>query len=56
VVLLHLDTGTGEIWEPQIAALAKAGFRAIAFDRQGGERAPRIRPPVRSPVTSPTIT
>ena len=35
VVLLHPNTGTSEIWEPQIAALAKAGFRAIAFDRRG---------------------
>ena len=35
VVLLHPNTGTSEIWEPQIAALARAGFRAIAFDRRG---------------------
>jgi len=35
VVLLHPNTGTSEIWEPQIAALERAGFRAIAFDHRG---------------------
>ena len=35
VVLLHPNTGTSEIWEPQVAALARAGFRVIAFDRRG---------------------
>jgi pimeloyl-ACP methyl ester carboxylesterase len=35
VVLLHPNTGTIAVWEPQIAALAQAGYRAIAFDRRG---------------------
>jgi pimeloyl-ACP methyl ester carboxylesterase len=35
VVLLHANTGTSESWEPQIVALTKAGYRAIAFDRRG---------------------
>jgi pimeloyl-ACP methyl ester carboxylesterase len=38
VVLLHANTGTSEIWEPQIEALSKAGYRAIAFDRRGWGR------------------
>jgi pimeloyl-ACP methyl ester carboxylesterase len=35
IVLLHPNTGTVEIWEPQIAAFAAAGYRVIAFDRKG---------------------
>ena len=35
IVLLHPNTGTVEIWQPQIAALAAAGYRVIAFDRKG---------------------
>src|SRR5579864_8403216 len=35
VILLHPNTGTSETWEPQIAALSHAGYRAIAFDRRG---------------------
>jgi len=35
VVLLHPNTGTVAIWEPQIAAFAQAGYRVIAFDRCG---------------------
>jgi pimeloyl-ACP methyl ester carboxylesterase len=35
IVLLHPNTGTIEIWEPQIAAFAQAGYRVIAFDRRG---------------------
>ena len=35
VVLLHPNTGTVEIWEPQIDAFARAGYRVIAFDRKG---------------------
>jgi pimeloyl-ACP methyl ester carboxylesterase len=35
IVLLHPNTGTAEIWEPQIAGLAHAGYRVIAFDRRG---------------------
>ena len=38
VVLLHPNTGTSEIWEPQIATLERAGFRVIAFDRRGWGR------------------
>jgi pimeloyl-ACP methyl ester carboxylesterase len=35
VVLLHPNTGTVAIWEPQIASFAQAGYRVIAFDRRG---------------------
>ena len=35
IVLLHPNTGTVEVWEPQIAAFAAAGYRVIAFDRKG---------------------
>jgi len=35
IVLLHPNTGTVEIWQPQIAAFATAGYRVIAFDRKG---------------------
>jgi pimeloyl-ACP methyl ester carboxylesterase len=41
IVLLHPNTGTVEIWEPQIAGFAEAGYRVIAFDRRGwGESVP----------------
>ena len=35
IVLLHPNTGTVEIWQPQIAAFAQAGYRVVAFDRRG---------------------
>ena len=35
VVMLHPNTGTSEVWSDQSRALAKAGYRAIAFDRRG---------------------
>lgn len=35
VVLLHPNTGTVVVWEPQLAALSQAGYRVIAFDRRG---------------------
>lgn len=35
LVLLHPNTGTIEIWQPQIAPLSEAGYRVIAFDRRG---------------------
>jgi pimeloyl-ACP methyl ester carboxylesterase len=35
VVLMHPITGTSEVWQPQIAPLAAAGYRVIAFDRRG---------------------
>jgi len=35
LVLLHPNTGTVEIWQPQIAPFAAAGYRVIAFDRRG---------------------
>jgi pimeloyl-ACP methyl ester carboxylesterase len=38
IVLLHANTGTSEIWEPQIPVFAKAGYRVIAFDRRGWGR------------------
>jgi len=35
VVLMHAITGTSESWQPQIATLAKVGYRVVAFDRRG---------------------
>jgi pimeloyl-ACP methyl ester carboxylesterase len=35
IVLLHSNTGNSDIWQPQIAAFAGAGYRVIAFDRRG---------------------
>ena len=35
VVLMHPITGTSESWQPQIAILAKAGYRVVAYDRRG---------------------
>jgi pimeloyl-ACP methyl ester carboxylesterase len=35
VILLHANTGTSEAWQKQLPVLAKAGYRAIAFDRPG---------------------
>ena len=35
ILLLHPNTGTVEIWQPQITAFAEAGHRVIAFDRRG---------------------
>jgi pimeloyl-ACP methyl ester carboxylesterase len=35
IVLLHPNTGTVEIWEPQIGGFSQAGYRVIAFDRRG---------------------
>jgi pimeloyl-ACP methyl ester carboxylesterase len=38
IVLLHSNTGNSDIWEPQMAAFVKAGYRVIAFDRRGWGR------------------
>jgi pimeloyl-ACP methyl ester carboxylesterase len=38
VLLLHSTTGTSVSWEPQIMALAGAGYRVIAPDRSGWGR------------------
>jgi pimeloyl-ACP methyl ester carboxylesterase len=35
IVLLHSNTGTSAVWEKQIAAFSRAGYRVIAFDRRG---------------------
>jgi pimeloyl-ACP methyl ester carboxylesterase len=35
LVLLHANTGNSSIWEPQVGAFARAGYRVIAFDRRG---------------------
>ena len=35
IMLLHPNTGTVAIWEPQIAGFSQAGYRVIAFDRRG---------------------
>jgi len=47
VVFLHAITGTSETWAPQVAALSKAGYRLIAFDRRGWGRS------IASPATGP---
>ena len=35
VVFLHANTGTSEIWAPQVVAFTRAGYRTITFDRRG---------------------
>lgn len=35
VVLLHGWPLSADMWDPQMMALAEAGFRAIAYDRRG---------------------
>src|SRR4249919_3314908 len=35
VVLIHGWPSTSQMWEYQLAALAKAGLRVIAYDRRG---------------------
>lgn len=42
VLLLHGFPQSKEIWEPQLGALAEAGYRAVAFDQRG--YSPRARP------------
>ena len=38
VVFMHSATGSSEVWEHQIPAFTKAGYRFIAFDRRGWGR------------------
>jgi pimeloyl-ACP methyl ester carboxylesterase len=38
IVLLHANTGTSAVWESQVAAFSRAGYRVIAFDRRGWGR------------------
>jgi pimeloyl-ACP methyl ester carboxylesterase len=38
VVFMHPATGTSQIWEHQLTAFARAGYRAIAIDRRGWGR------------------
>jgi len=38
VVFMHPATGTSQIWENQLIAFARAGYRAIAIDRRGWGR------------------
>ena len=38
VVFLHAATGSSRVWEHQIPAFTKAGYRVIAFDRRGWGR------------------
>jgi pimeloyl-ACP methyl ester carboxylesterase len=38
VVLMHAATGSSRVWEYQIPAFTKAGYRVIAFDRRGWGR------------------
>jgi pimeloyl-ACP methyl ester carboxylesterase len=35
VVFLHAATGSAEVWERQIPAFTRAGYRFIAYDRRG---------------------
>jgi pimeloyl-ACP methyl ester carboxylesterase len=35
LVLLHANSGTSSVWENQAAAMSRAGYRVIAFDRRG---------------------
>src|SRR5580698_10534953 len=51
VILLHPNTGTSETWEPQIAALSEAGYRAIAFDRRGWGKSFADKPPSAQPAS-----
>jgi len=43
VVLLHAATGSAEMWQYNTTGLARAGYRAIAYDRRGWGRT-RIDP------------
>jgi pimeloyl-ACP methyl ester carboxylesterase len=38
VVFLHAATGSSRVWEYQIPAFTKAGYRVVAFDRRGWGR------------------
>ena len=42
VLLLHGFPESAEQWEPQLAVLAGAGFRGVAFDQRG--YSPGVRP------------
>ena len=35
IVLLHAATGSSAVWEHQVPAFTKAGYRVIAYDRRG---------------------
>ncbi|MGB6537229.1 MAG: alpha/beta fold hydrolase [Xanthobacteraceae bacterium] len=35
IVLLHPNTGNVAVWQPQIEAFSRAGYRVIAYDRRG---------------------
>ena len=35
LVLLHANTGTSAVWQSQVSAFSRAGYRVIAFDRRG---------------------
>ncbi|WP_439596266.1 alpha/beta fold hydrolase [Falsiroseomonas sp.] len=47
LVLLHPNTGTGQVWEKQVPAFAAAGYRVITFDRRGWGRS------IPDPATGP---
>jgi len=38
VIFGHAHTGNADIWQPNIAAFSKAGYRVIAYDRRGSGR------------------
>ena len=56
IVLLHPNTGTVEIWQPQIAAFAAAGYRVIAFDRKGWGKSVADPASGPQPAALPTIS
>src|SRR5450432_3140939 len=47
LVLLHANTGNSAVWEPQVGAFARAGYRVIAFDRRGWGKS------IANPATGP---
>jgi len=44
LVLLHSNSGTSELWTPQIKAFSQAGYRVIAFDRKGWGKSQALSP------------
>ena len=54
MLFLHGFPQTSRAWEPQIEALADAGYRAVAFDQRG--YSPRARPTEVDAYRSPELT
>jgi pimeloyl-ACP methyl ester carboxylesterase len=47
LVLLHANTGTSAVWQSQVDAFSRAGYRVIAFDRRGWGKS------IANPATGP---